>query len=347
MQVNKGSIGIAGFTSKKPLVFRMNLPTKNGSLGFVKSGWSGNPVKNNRYENHEFPFTPEFLKLLKWQREPNPEKLLKKNTPFISAEPVEAFLTSKEDGICWIGHATFFIRLGGILLITDPVFGSPSRMMKRLSALPFSRFPGADLLLISHDHRDHTDEQSLIQIGAKSPRIPVFTGLNMTSLLRGFIPQAQIVEMGWYQQALFENLTITFLPSRHWSRRGLLDTKKRLWGAFFVSDGKKSVYFGGDSGYGSHFSEVRSLFGPPSVSIIGIGAYKPQWFMGSSHTSPQDAWRAAKETGCWIFIPMHFGTFDLADEPVDDPAKRVQELANQDPAGPALVIPVPGRPVYF
>ena len=132
---------------------------------------------------------------------------------------------------------------------------------------------------------------------------------------------------GWYQQyKTVSEVSVYFLPTRHWSKRGLSDENKRLWGAFVIQSIDKTIYFGGDTGYDNHFKELKQLFPKVNMAIIGIGAYKPEWFMHPNHVSPQDAVKGFNDTGAEIFIPMHYGTFDISDEPVGEPLRIVQQL---------------------
>ncbi|MCC6600885.1 MAG: MBL fold metallo-hydrolase [Crocinitomicaceae bacterium] len=303
----------------------------NPSLEKFNDEWQGNPTdQNGRFVNHEFPFTPKMGDVWKWKTVRNHQKKDKKNENFrLPVYHSEDFLHSKEDGICWMGHATFLIRLNGLLLLTDPVFGNIGSLIKRKSELPFSpeQIKGVDYLLISHDHRDHVDQKSLGIFRRNNQATQVLTGLNMTTLLHKYLGAGEYQEAGWFQSyRLKGEIEIIYLPARHWSRRGLKDTNLRLWGSFLIRTKTTSIFFGADSGYGSHFGEIRRLFGSPRIAIIGIGPYKPEWFMSPSHTSPADAIRVAENLGADYLIPMHYGTFDLADEPLGDPLRELLRI---------------------
>lgn len=306
-------------------------PTHNPDLPFVKPDWHGNALDaNGRFVNHEFPFVPSFKDVFKWKSTKPPEREEKKNDTFrLPVFQDTLFLDSDQDGIVWLGHATFFIRLGGFQLLTDPVFGSPSVLMKRFAQIPFdiSQLKRLDYVLLSHDHRDHADEKSLNRVAKYHPDTQYLTGLNLKKLIHQNTKSTRIQEAGWYQRyQTSPGLEVVYLPARHWGRRYLTDTNTRLWGSFLIKAGGKSIYFGADSGYGSHFSEVKTLFGDIDVAILGIGAYKPEWFMHPSHTSPADAVRAFHDIGAKTMIPMHYGTFDLSDEPLGDPARSILSL---------------------
>lgn len=303
---------------------------KNPSLKTIKSDWPGNAVdKYNRFINHEFPFTPRLSDVLKWMLTKNPQKVEKKADTFRLKQTSDTtFLHDQKDCIVWLGHASFFIRLAGINMLVDPVFFDVP-LIKRYADHAFSpaHFNALDYLLISHDHQDHCQEKSIRMLVRHNPKMKVLTGLNMERLLRPWCNDLTIEMAGWYQQFdTHASVSVTYLPSRHWSKRGLTDENKRLWGAFCFQSKDKTIYFGGDSGYGSHFKEVRSLFPSIDVALLGIGAYKPEWFMHPNHASPHDAVKAFNEMTARIFIPMHYGTFDISDEPVGEPLRVVKTL---------------------
>jgi L-ascorbate metabolism protein UlaG (beta-lactamase superfamily) len=303
----------------------------NPQLRFIKSDWKGNPVSARRlFSNIEFPFEFKFSDVWKWQRETNLQKAEKKTSQFkLITESIAKQDFNKLNTIIWFGHASFFLNLDGIKILIDPVLFDVSFLVKRKSEMPIAieEINDLDYIFISHDHRDHLDEKSLRLLSRNNPQCKYITGLRIHGLIHRFTKANDITTMGWYQQLeLSSNIKISYLPTRHWSRRGLLDTNKRLWGSFFIQMGNQHIYFGGDSGYGNHFAEVKSLFGHVDIAMLGIGAYKPEWFMSSSHTSPALALKAAIDLDVKTFIPMHYGTFDLADEPLHDPIQNLLAL---------------------
>lgn len=303
--------------------------TSNPTLKSLKSKelWAGNPLdKDGRFINREFPFWPEAKELWKWQRETNPQKEQKKNDTFkLKVETDTSFLSHKNNVIVWLGHASFFIRINGVSMITNPVFYNASAVVKRKSALPFdvNLIKGLDYILISHDHRDHLDEKSLNLVYTNNPGVKILSGLNMDDWFNKMLKKPNVETAGWYQQFSTDTskIEIYFMPARHWSRRGLTDTNKHLWGSFVIKANGKKIFFSGDTGYGSHLKEVGDLFGGIDFCIIGVGAYKPEWFMSSNHISPSNAVKAANEMRTNHFLPMHYGTFDLSDEPMGEPAQ--------------------------
>jgi L-ascorbate metabolism protein UlaG (beta-lactamase superfamily) len=306
----------------------------NPELKTIKEDWQGTPVDTiNRFLNLEFPFVPKLADVLKWMTSRNPQKKEKEEDNFKLGRKTDlSFLDNNDNCIVWLGHASFFIRVGGVSMLIDPVFFKVP-FVKRYSAHAFdpATFRNLTYLLISHDHQDHCQQKSIREIVNHNPSLEILTGLNMESLLRPWCKGIPIEMAGWYQQYKTKaGIEIYFLPSRHWSKRSLSDENKRLWGAFVIRSKDTTIYFSGDTGYGNHFKEAKELFPNITVAIIGIGAYKPEWFMHPNHVSPQDAVRGFHELGAKIFIPMHYGTFDISDEPVGEPLRMIRKLEDEN-----------------
>lgn len=295
--------------------------------------WKGTPLdERGRFVNHEFPFVDSFRQLLKWQLMRNPQKAEKKNDTWrLEVVYNDGYLQTTEDCIVWLGHASFFIRLGGVTLLIDPVLFNVS-FLKRQAGLPVppGAFTGLDYILVSHDHRDHFDTKSLDLLARNNPGTTYLTGLKVEGILKKVTKSNNIQAAGWYQQYITGNgIQVYYVPSRHWGRRTLNDTNLRLWGGYVIQGAGKTIYFSGDSGYGSHFSDIARSFPQLDYCIIGIGAYKPEFFMAQSHLSPADALKAFEDTGAKTMIPMHYGTFDLSDEPLGDPVRVLKRLEQE------------------
>ena len=334
-------------TSSPPPGFQSN-PALNTLR--VPGGWPGTPVdQQGRFVNLHHPYRPNWVDALRWKVQRSPFQQEKKaerwNPPVFSDD---SWLDRSDDLIVWLGHSTFYIRLGGIQLLTDPVF-EDILLVKRRSAFPLDarRLVNLDYVLLSHDHRDHLDERSLKQVAKQNPDARYLTGLGMTDLVHAFTQSAHIEEAGWYQCYTTGGggVTITFVPSRHWSTRSLSDTNQRLWGGFVIESEKTSILFGGDSGYDAHYKQLASVFGPIDYAILGIGAYEPAWFMGANHQSPADALRGFTELNAAHFIPMHYGTFDLSDEPMSQPLKDLHAAAHRAELDNQLTILGIGQPL--
>lgn len=294
---------------------------KNDALITVKPYWKGNPVVKGRFLNRQHRAKHGMLNVMKWRFSPNPQRKEKKQEKW---EPQVFRLNSLQhlngDALVWLGHNSFFMQLAGKRIMFDPVFGNIP-FVRRKSKFPADPgiFRDIDYLLISHDHFDHLDKPSIVSLAGNNPRMKVFCGLGTGELIREWLPDTGVIEAGWYQQIRDEQLCITFLPAQHWSKRSFADGGQRLWGAFMLQGNGLSVYYGGDTGFASHFGEVRELLGAPDYALLGIGAYKPRWFMQPNHISPYDTLTAAGQMQAKVTIPMHYGTFDLSDEPLSDP----------------------------
>jgi L-ascorbate metabolism protein UlaG (beta-lactamase superfamily) len=306
------------------------LPNFNEALPIINNNWLGNVVVNNQYTNLDGDSYRPFSDVLKWQTSAKPLKAYKKDqTSGIHIITDGTFLNDRENGYTWLGHCTFYFTINGLNIITDPVLAKVSNVMPRHTELPIAKeqLNRVDIILISHNHRDHLDKKSLKYLCALNPKAVIYTGLQIGKLLRRWKINNQIIEAGWWQQYPDLNeVAITYLPAKHWCRRALADTNDMLWGSFMISANNKHFYFGADSGYGIHFSEIGLHFHEIHHAFIGIGAYMPEWFMSTSHTSPQDAIKAVQDLNSNHFTPMHFGTFDLADEPIYWPLQELKKL---------------------
>jgi L-ascorbate metabolism protein UlaG (beta-lactamase superfamily) len=308
--------------------------TENKLLRTIKPDWKGTPLdRNHRFVNDEFPFVPQLPEVLKWTFQTNPQRAEKKADDFrLAYRDDTTFLQHQKDCLVWLGHSTFFIRLNGINLLIDPVFYKVP-LVKRYAEHAFGTdfFSNLDYLLISHNHQDHCQEKSIREIVKLNPGLTILSGLKMEDLLIPWSSGATVQTAGWYQQYdTNAAVSIYYLSSRHWSKRSLTDTNKQLWGAFVFQTDDKTIYFSGDTGYGNHFKEARALFPAIDIAIIGVGAYKPEWFMHNNHISPQDAVTAFHELAAKTFIPMHYGTFDLSDEPVGEPLSVLRQLEKEN-----------------
>ena len=300
----------------------------NPKLPFVNSNWKGNIVIHNRFYNDATPVKSPIKDVLKWKLSSNPQKKEKEKDTFkLSTVPIEN-IDKKTDAIYWLGHASFLICFNGKTILTDPCFYNIPTA-KRLVKLPceIEQLKNIDYLLLSHDHRDHFDIKSVQKIVEINPTIKILTPLNFKQLLsKSNIKTEQVQEAGWYQQYKTDKaLDILFLPAQHWGRRGLLDFNKVLWGSFLIKSNGKTLFFSGDTAYSSIFKEIHKDFGGFDICILPIGAYAPSFIMAQSHTTPEEAYQIFNDLKGKLFIPMHYGTFDLSDEPLGEPIKRLKK----------------------
>jgi N-acyl-phosphatidylethanolamine-hydrolysing phospholipase D len=263
---------------------------------------------------------------------------------------------SGELRITWIGHSSFLVQLPGINLLTDPVFSdraSPSRWLGPRRFLPpglrLGELPPIDLVLLSHDHYDHLDAATVT--GLRDRFGDALTWLTPLGYRPWFARRGvrRVVELDWWQEAVMELAggavaRITALPARHWTRRGMRDTRRRLWCSWGVTSSSRRLYYAGDSGYAPSFAEIGAREGPFDVAILPIGAYEPRWFMASSHVTPEEAARAAMDVGAGAVVAGHWGTFRLTDEdPLEPPVRMRAAWAELGLPEAALHIPAVGE----
>ncbi|MRI57965.1 MAG: hypothetical protein C6H99_00485 [Epsilonproteobacteria bacterium] len=220
----------------------------------------------------------------------------------------------EEDCLIWLGHATFYLRLGGKEFLIDPVFGDIP-FHKRLVPLPWKP-KGVDAILISHGHFDHLDIPTLTLYDA-----PIIAPEGLSR----YIKNKEIIELAWWQERKVGDITITALPAKHWHQRGLFDKNSAFWCSFLID----TIYFAGDSAYYTHFKQIGTCY-DIDIALLPIGAYEPRYIMKENHLSPEEALRAFEDLGASSFIPYHYGTFILSDEPVDEPLRRIEALASKD-----------------
>ena len=244
----------------------------------------------------------------------------------------------KEDYVAWIGHATFLLKLGGITIITDPVFSKNAGPLffgpKRFTepALKLNEIPRTDIFLLTHNHYDHQDMKTIMRFPYKESKVLVPLGLKKYFKINRF---KDVNEMDWYDQIrINQNLNITFLPSVHWSKRSLTDTNKTLWGSYLIEYKGKKILFSCDTGVGKIYKELGDKYGPIDLTFINIGAYNfyPMASIKDSsayHTNPEEALGLAKDLKSKKVIGMHWGTFVLSLEPILEPPLRFKQNAEK------------------
>ena len=246
------------------------------------------------------------------------------------AYPPPAAPTAHQAVVTFFGHATFLIRLPGLTILTDPMFSDycspvqgigPRRVRK--PGLALTDLPPVDLILLSHNHYDHADLTSLRALSRAHPTARIVTTLGLAPLLRraGFPTP---VELDWWGETQIANTQVTATPARHFARRGLFDLNKTLWAGFMLAHAGTKIFFAGDSGAGGHWAEIATRLGPPDIALLPIGAYDPRWIMAPVHMNPEEAVAAHQALRARHALGMHFGTFRLTDEPIDEPATRLR-----------------------
>ena len=215
--------------------------------------------------------------------------------------------------VTWVGHATFAVHDESDVFLTDPHFGERAFLPKRLQppGIPLESVPADAFAVISHNHYDHLDR---FTVEALPDTIEWYVPLGMGDWFRDH-GRTRVVELDWWQSARRGRWTITCLPSQHWTRRFEQGVNAALWCAWLLDSGPRRYYFAGDTCYFHGFPEFARRFGPIDVAMLPIGAYAPRWFMRYQHMNPAEAFRAFRDLEARYLLPMHWGTFDLTDEP--------------------------------
>ena len=237
----------------------------------------------------------------------------------------------------FVNHATVLLQMDGVNVLTDPVwservspfsFVGPRR--HRPPGVRFEDLPPIDVVLVSHNHYDHMDLDTLRRV-ARRDSPPIFVGLNNAAFLADHgVPGAS--ELDWWDSvALPSGLTVTAVPTRHFSSRGPFDDNRALWCGFVVSGPSGDYFFAGDTGWGSHFSWIGRRFPRLRLALLPIGAYRPRWFMSPVHIDPEEAVCAHGELGAATSLAIHFGTFAQADDGEFEPQEALRAALAERP----------------
>jgi L-ascorbate metabolism protein UlaG (beta-lactamase superfamily) len=263
-----------------------------------------------------------------------PRMLLERRTPWpVRIDDPPRALPALERSVAivtFIGHATFLIQTAAGNILTDPMYAeraSPLRMVGprrvRQPALRFDSLPPISTVLLSHNHYDHCDLHTLRALAERFDPI-VVTPLGNGALVRSARIR-RVEELDWWQEAKAPAWPITLTPAHHFSARGPFDRNRALWGGFTLTVDRTRIYFAGDSAYSSLFGDVRHRIGPIDLALLPIGAYEPRWFMKAVHMNPAEAVQAHLDLGAPESIGMHFGTFQLTTEGIDEPLRALEE----------------------
>ena len=242
--------------------------------------------------------------------------------------------------VTFINHATTLIQLDGVNVLTDPIwaeraspfsFAGPKRV--RPPGLTMKELPPIDLIVLSHNHYDHLDLHALKALQDQFPKVQIFCGLGVGPFLeqKGL---SHVTQLDWWQSRPFGPITVVSAPNRHFSNRGLFDQDETLWTAWVLEGASGRAYFAGDTAWGDHFKAARQKLGPMRLAVLPIGAFRPEWFMGAVHMTPADAVRAAQDLEARLAVPMHYGTFPLADDGEDEAVEQLQAALKQTQTPP-------------
>jgi L-ascorbate metabolism protein UlaG (beta-lactamase superfamily) len=285
------------------------------------------------------------LDLLRWQSRRAPSRTRRVSEPMDPPSDGAALSgIAERPTVHWVGHASTLLHQGDVLLAVDPHFGpralGPAR--QRPPGLPLSALGAARIGLITHNHYDHLDMWTLRRLPRQMAwLVPLGLGRKVARL--GF---AEVRELDWWQSAELLGWKVTLLPAQHWSRRLSQPENSTLWGSWLVETGKARVFLAGDTGSFHGFAAYGERFGDLDLAVLPIGAYEPRWFMSPAHMSPGEALAATRDLRARHLLPVHWGTFDLSDEGVDEPPRELKRQLerdeNADLRGAVHVLPMGG-----
>jgi N-acyl-phosphatidylethanolamine-hydrolysing phospholipase D len=279
------------------------------------------------------------MDVLRWTRErrAHPRAPTPLHGSFPASPPEISYPRRDADAAAatWIGHSTVLLQVGGKNILTDPVFSQraspvqfagPRRIMD--PALGIDALPPIDVVLLSHNHYDHLDKPSVKRIARAHPNATWVVPLALGARIRPWGVR-EIIELDWWQDATVDGVHVTATPARHFTARGLGDRNKSLWCGFALDVNGTRSYFAGDTAYHPAFTEISARCGPFAFVMIPIGAYDPRWFMRIVHTDPEEAVQIYRElvdahpaSRHPLMLGIHWGTFRLTDEPMDEPPRR-------------------------
>ena len=247
--------------------------------------------------------------------------------------PDAEWLRANRDTPCltWLGHATFLYQIEGINILTDPHLSQRASPFTRVGPrrwvpppLAIEDLPHIDLVVISHNHYDHLDLTTVKRLARQAGGSPRFC---VPLALKSWFTRAglrTVDEFDWWQRGVYQGLAVTFTPAQHWSARTSWDRNRSLWGGWRIESAQMSFFFAGDTGYSRDFADIHARLGPVDLAALPIGAYAPRWFMQVMHLDPDEAVQVYRDLGARRAVAMHWGTFILTDEPLDEPPQRLR-----------------------
>ena len=279
---------------------------------------------------------PGFGSLLKWMlvhrttrprpKDPDPSVFARVPPAFVAPRAPASQLT-----VTWVGHSSLLVQLGGLNILTDPMwsaraspvrFAGPPRWVA--PGVAFEDLPPLDAVVQSHNHYDHLDDRTVRRLAATHPRATWVVPLGLAPFVqkRG---GRTVVELDWWQEHALASVRIAATPAQHFSGRGIGDRGDTLWCGFALTAASgRRVFFAGDSGYHPDFGLIGARCGPFDVALMPIGAYEPRWFMRYVHMNPEEAVEAFRALNARMMVPIHWGTFKLTDEAMDEPPLRAR-----------------------
>ncbi len=282
----------------------------------------------------EAPASKGFFDVLKWMTSREQGEWREDLTSIITY-PLEERVLGDELKITFINHATVLVQTQGKNILFDPIwsertsplsFAGPKRQTP--VGVAFENLPNIDMVIYSHNHYDHLDVQSILMLEeAFSPIFVAPLGIDLFLKKQGV---SSVVAMDWWDSTLLDELEIIATPAQHFSGRGLFDRDKTLWCSYVIKIAGGNIFFGGDTGYAPIFKEIGDRYGNMRFAMVPIGAYKPRWFMSPVHTDPAEGYQIFKDVNAHYGIPIHFGTFPLADDGQFEPENELKEVLKRE-----------------
>jgi L-ascorbate metabolism protein UlaG (beta-lactamase superfamily) len=262
------------------------------------------------------------------------EKVPSKSLPIADFDQSHFLAPSTEAKYVWYGHSVVLLRMNQQTILIDPMLGPDAAPIAPFSTKRFSPntlnliddFPEIDLLILTHDHYDHLDYASINKLKHKTKNYFVALGVKRHLVSWGVDP-GTITEFDWWDSQNFQDISISFTPTRHFSGRGLKDRAKSLWGGWVFQTGTENIWFSGDGGYGSHFEEIGEKFGHFDFAFMECGQYNENWHQ--IHMYPEESVKAALDTNVSMATPVHWGGFSLAPHAWDEPVERFSKEAGR------------------
>ncbi|MBU0553388.1 MBL fold metallo-hydrolase [Myxococcota bacterium] len=303
-------------------------------------------LEGGRFQNLDGLIIPPrggLRRLLRWRLGPRAAPELEGGADIPAAPiPITADLHAPTPlEVTWVGHATTLIRAEGTRILTDPVFGDVGfGRVKRLAppALSPAALPPLDAICLSHNHYDHCDLPSLRALRALHPAARIIAPEGLDGWLRARLGDP-VEALPWWSSVQIGAVEVTATPAQHWSVRGPHDRCKSHWCGFLFAAPAGRIFFSGDTGFGPHFEAIAARGEVIDLAVMGIGAYAPRWFMRDQHMGPEEAVAACQILGASM-LAMHYGAYQLSDEPLNEPPRLARRAA--EALGVTLYTPPPG-----
>lgn len=318
-------IGVVGLMSK---LKNHNPYFDPDKVHHTKTGFK-NPYLNSESQNKSFS---DLIKMMNTKRPTPKYKVIEK----LNLDKLLQSINRNQNFITWVGHSTMLLHIDGKTILTDPIFSdrcSPVQFAgpKRYASpsINIKLLPKIDLVVISHNHYDHLDKNS-VKILSKDTSTVWYVPLGLKYWFEEFGIK-NVNELDWFDEHSDGNVDIVCLPSQHWSKRSLFKSFDTLWSSWFIKIGNYKFWFAGDTGYNEiQFKQIGDRYGPFDLAAIPIGAYEPRWFMKNFHVNPEESIFIHKDIKSKKSIGMHFGTFILTTEPILEPAQKIKDNISSD-----------------